>query len=69
MGEARGGNPREQNLPVRVHQGEDGIELLEPLRWSSSADIVGLAEADGFARLPAEQGIETGAMTLWRPLR
>ena len=68
-GALRRGNPRQQNLPIRVTQGEDGIERLDALKWSSSADIVGLAEADGFAVLPPDQGIQPGEMVRWRPLR
>ena len=68
-GPQRRGNPRQQNLPVRVTQGEDGIEHLDALQWSSSADIVGLSEADGFAVLPPNQGVQSGEMLRWRPLR
>jgi molybdopterin molybdotransferase len=63
------GIARQQNLPVRVTQGADGVERLEPLVWSSSADIVGLASADGMAVVPAGERLERGALARYRPLR
>ncbi len=62
-------NPRQQNLPVRVRQGPDGVERLEPLAWSSSADIVGLADADGMAVVAANARLEQGELARYRPLR
>ncbi len=62
-------NPRQQNLPVRITQGEDGVERLAPLEWSSSADIVGLAEADGMVVVAAGRRLERGELARYRPLR
>jgi molybdopterin molybdotransferase len=60
---------RQQNIPVRVAQGADGVDRLVPLVWSSSADIVGLADADGMAVVPAGRRLERGELTRYRPLR
>ncbi len=62
-------NPRQQNLPIRVRQGADGVDELLRLDWSSSADIVGLAEADGMAIVAAGETIAQGDLVPYRPLR
>jgi molybdopterin molybdotransferase len=62
-------NPRQQNLPVRVTEDASGVLALTPLDWSSSADIVGLAAADGMAVVPPGETIERGAIIPFRPLR
>ena len=59
---------RQQNLPCRVTQGSDGVEELEPLRWTSSADITGLTRAQGLAVVEAGSVAEPRALVRWRPL-
>lgn len=61
-------NSRQQNLPVTVAQGADGVDLLMPLAWSSSADIVGLSRAAAMAVVPPDETFETGALVRYRPL-
>ncbi len=59
---------REDNLPVRVRQEEDGVFQLEPLAYRGSADHVAVAEADGFAVVPADRTIQPGELVHFRPL-
>ncbi len=61
-------NTRQQNLPARVRQGDDGCDHLEPVRWLGSADIVGASRASAFAVVPPETVVETGESILYRPL-
>jgi len=61
-------NARQQNLPVRVVQGSDGIDELLPLDWKSSADIVGLARADGLLIVEPDAVVEPGELALFRTL-
>jgi molybdopterin molybdotransferase len=69
MGESTKENTRQQNLPVRVHRAADGVDELEPLRWTSSADIVGLTRADGLAVVEAGVRVGKGELLSFRPLR
>ena len=62
-------NPREQYLPVRIRRGEDGADELEPIRWRSSADIVGLTRADGLAVVEIGRTLDRGDRVEYRPLR
>jgi molybdopterin molybdotransferase len=62
-------NPRQQNLPVTITEDAGGVLALEPLAWSSSADIVGLAAADGMVIIPPGETLEPGAIVSFRPLR
>lgn len=62
-------NPREQHLPVRTIPGEDGVVSLEPIRWSSSADITGLTRADALALVPMGHVLAPGELVGYRPLR
>ncbi len=62
-------NPREQYLPVRADPGADGVDRLEPIRWTSSADIVGLTRADALAVVPIGRVLAPGDLVLYRPLR
>ncbi len=62
-------NRREQHLPVRVVPGEDGVDRLEPVKWRSSADIVGLTRADGLAVVASGGVLAPGDLALYRPLR
>ncbi|MFN0007989.1 MAG: gephyrin-like molybdotransferase Glp [Planctomycetota bacterium] len=62
-------NPREQHLPVKTVPGEDGVVALEPIRWSSSADITGLTRADALALVPMGRVLAPGELVLYRPLR
>jgi molybdopterin molybdotransferase len=59
---------RQQNLPVSVIQAEDGVDELAPVRWKSSADIVGLARAQGLAVVPAGEVLRPGDSARFRPL-
>lgn len=61
-------NPRQQNLPVTVALGDDGIDVLTPIDWSGSADIVGLATATAMAVIPQGESCETGELIRYRPL-
>jgi len=62
-------NPREQHVPVQVRRGEDGVDVLQPIRWRSSADIVGLTRADGLAVVAIGRVLDRGDLVLYRPLR
>lgn len=62
-------NPREQHLPVRIRPGKDGVTLLEPIRWSSSADIAALTGADALALVPIGAVLAPGDLVGYRPLR
>lgn len=68
-GTALAANPRQQHHPVRVSFGEDGVSVLEPLRWRSSADIVGITRADALAVVAPDTRAETGALVPFRRLR
>ncbi|MBL8861281.1 MAG: molybdopterin molybdotransferase MoeA [Planctomycetes bacterium] len=61
-------NPRQQHLPVVVEHGADGVDLLRPLAWSSSADIVELSRAQGLAVIEPEARLTAGALVPYRPL-
>jgi molybdopterin molybdotransferase len=61
-------NEREQHLPVRLHPGEDGIEVLEPVRWNGSADVVGISRAEGLAVVPIGTGASGGMLLEYRAL-
>ena len=68
-GAATVSNPREQHLPVRVVPGDDGATLLEPIRWRSSADVVGLTRADALAVVAIGRVLAPGDAVEYRPLR
>jgi molybdopterin molybdotransferase len=59
---------RQENLPVRLLTGEDGVERCEPLPFRGSADIVAASRADALVVVPAETGIAPGELVLYRPL-
>jgi molybdopterin molybdotransferase len=61
-------NLRQQNLPVRVEQADDGIDDLVALEWTSSADIVELTRADALAVVEPDATAESGTMLRYRPL-
>ncbi|HJO26649.1 MAG TPA: gephyrin-like molybdotransferase Glp [Planctomycetota bacterium] len=61
-------NRRQQNLPVTRAPGTDGVDVLTPVAWGGSGDIVGLARAQAFAVVPADQGLGPGDILDWRPL-
>lgn len=61
-------NPRQQNLPVTVELGGDAVEVLTPIQWSGSADIVGLATATAMAVVPPGETVETGGLVDFRRL-
>jgi len=62
------GNPRQQNVPVRVVQAADGIDDLIPLEWKSSADIVGLTHAQGLAVVEADMLVTERTLVPFRSL-
>jgi len=68
MGAVTKDNPRQQNIPVRVSQADDGVEELRPLAWTSSADIVELTEAQGLAVVEAGHLVQPGQLTSYRPI-
>lgn len=68
VGGATRSNPRQQNLPVRVIGGDDGVDRLEPIAWKSSADIVGVSRAEGLVVVEPERTLETGDLAHYRPL-
>lgn len=61
-------NPRQQNLPVVVEPGVDGVDVLRPLEWTSSADIVELTRAQGLAVVEAGDVAKTGDLVAFRVL-
>jgi molybdopterin molybdotransferase len=61
-------NARQQNIPVRVTPGDDGVELLEAVPWRSSGDIVGITRAQGLAVVPPGEVVEEGQLVPYRPL-
>jgi len=67
-GKPEKGGDRQNNLPVRVRQSEDGVSVLEPLPFRGSADIVAAARADGLAIVPAGGEIRTDELIEYRPL-
>ncbi|MEM7516578.1 MAG: gephyrin-like molybdotransferase Glp [Planctomycetota bacterium] len=60
--------PRQQNLPVDVRPGKDGVVELHPVAWRGSADLIGLTRARGLAISPAGVAIEPGQVVQWRSL-
>ena len=67
-GKPEKGGDRQNNLPARVRQGEDGVSVLEPLPFRGSADIVAAARADALAIVPAGGAIRTDELIQYRPL-
>ena len=67
-GEATRQNDRQQNLPVTVTQGADGVDELAVVRWKSSADLVGLSRAQGLAVVPPGQILVEGAPVMFRSI-
>ncbi|MCB9903629.1 MAG: molybdopterin molybdotransferase MoeA [Planctomycetes bacterium] len=59
---------RQQNLPVELAPGSDGVPEARPVRWKGSADLVGLSRAGALAIVPANATFETGALVDLRPL-
>ncbi len=68
MGATTKENPRQQNIPVRVSQADDGVDELRPLAWTSSADIVELTAAQGLAVVEAGQLLQPGHLAPFRPI-
>jgi molybdopterin molybdotransferase len=67
-GKPEKGGERQNNLPARVRQGEDGVSELEPLPFRGSADILTAARADALAIVPAGGEIRPGELVEYRPL-
>lgn len=59
---------RQDNLPCTVRQGDDGIEVLEPVAYQGSSDVVGAARAMALAVVPHGGAIESGELVRYRPL-
>jgi len=68
MGAPTKANPRQQNIPVRVEPGADGVDELHPLAWTSSADIVELTRAQGLAVAEAGDVLAPAQIVRFRPL-
>ena len=68
LGAALAPNPREQYLPVRLDPGDDGVEVLEPVRWNGSADVAGISRAEAFAVIPIDTSVARGDLLQFRPL-
>jgi len=60
---------RQDNRPCTVRQGDDGIEVLEPVAYQGSSDVVGAANATALAVVPHGGAIESGDLVRYRPLR
>lgn len=55
--------------PARLVAGRDGRQAVETLRWSGSADLRALADADGFALFEAgDHDYPGGTPVPWEPL-
>jgi molybdopterin molybdotransferase len=67
-GKAPRPNPRQQNLPATIEVGQDGVDVLTPIGWSGSADIVGLATATAMAVVPPHETVEPGERVQYRRL-
>lgn len=67
-GPARGRNPREQYLPVRVIPGDDGVTRLEPVKWNGSADVVGISTCAALAVQPIDTALKAGDVVVYRLL-
>jgi len=61
-------NPRQQNLPVVVEPGVDGVDVLRPLEWTSSADIVELTRAQALVVIEAGLTVSGGDLVAFRML-
>ncbi|MFT7667394.1 MAG: molybdopterin molybdotransferase [Planctomycetota bacterium] len=61
-------NDRQQNLPVTVVQGMDGVDELATVRWKSSADLVGLSRAEGLVVVPPGESLTAGDIAYFRLL-
>ena len=68
LGRPEQGGDRQNNLPARVRQAQDGVSELEPLPFRGSADNVAAARADALAIVPAGGAIRTGELVEYRPL-
>lgn len=60
--------PRQQNIPITICQGEDGVDELEPVRWKGSGDVVGLSRATGLAVCPPNETLASGSLVAFRYL-
>ena len=68
VGEPPRAIPRQQNLPVELGLGADGVLEARPVRWRGSADLVGLSRAEALAVVPAGESLATGSLCDLRPL-
>ncbi|MBM3990100.1 MAG: molybdopterin molybdotransferase MoeA [Planctomycetes bacterium] len=67
-GTARGPNPREQYLPVRLEPADDGGMDLVPVPWNGSADVVGISRCAALAVQLADAPLAPGDVLAYRPL-
>jgi molybdopterin molybdotransferase len=68
VGERTRENPRQQNVPVRVIRGAEGVDELAPIEWKSSADITGMTRAHALAVVSAGTTVDRGELVPYRPL-
>ncbi|TAJ17045.1 MAG: molybdopterin molybdenumtransferase MoeA [Planctomycetota bacterium] len=59
---------RQNNVPVALRAGADGVAELHPLAYKGSADIVALTGAHAFAVFEPGASAATGALVRYRPL-
>jgi molybdopterin molybdotransferase len=59
---------RQDNLPVRVAGGSDGVLELHPIPYGGSADILAASRADAFAVVAPGSELCTGELVDYRPL-
>lgn len=59
---------RQNNVPVALRAGTDGVAELHPLAYKGSADIVALTDAHAFAVFEPGASAATGALVRYRPL-
>lgn len=66
--EATRENPRQQNVPVAVELGADGVDRLSEVDWRSSGDIVGVSRAQGLAVIEPGEVAREGELVRYRRL-
>ncbi|MAF64213.1 MAG: hypothetical protein CMJ84_00955 [Planctomycetes bacterium] len=67
-GESPRAGDRQQNIPVAVTRGADGVDWLRAVPWRSSADVVGLSRAAGLAVIEPGETLAPGEACRYRPL-
>lgn len=67
-GKAVAANAREQYLPVTLQSSETAVTCLRPVRFSGSADVVGVTRAQALAVVGADRGLAPGEVARYLPL-